>query len=237
METTCHGRSEIPIGTRFHSVLNEYQDAITQLFSSSSYGVEFKGESLNKANHDRILACQQQLDFTLNQLEAHQRFQRLIQETSEGIRILESIIQESISTLSSTSFTLSGAVATGRTKLSSVHTSRDHAYPFSSIITYAKRIAPFTSAPANFDPSTPDPRVMPPYPTEPVMQAGLLYMNQDVKHDFCMVEEEMKEGKDGEGVEGHVEVGQGVVDAFGQSVQHDAQKPDVLDLDFGSDSD
>lgn len=179
--------SALPVGLQLSHLVNEFTTLSLSLFAALSSAAPLPTAAI----YDALAAVDAKLAALLPLVAEHQRRERRVQALVDSLRTQEQAWQDGAHTLHSAIAALAPVVASGkldRAAISASATDGEHLTP-TTILSYARLLAPFTSAPpsslyppdqklavGSIDPSGRGLPVgaIPPFPTEGAMRRGRL---------------------------------------------------------------
>ncbi|BGP26641.1 mediator complex, subunit Med4 [Rhodotorula toruloides] len=188
----------LPIGPQISHLLSEFANLSIQLFMifSTTSPSASAGSSASTAKiYESLGVVDEKLARLLVMYSEHQRRQQRVEALVSTLRTLDSTWHESASTLHSCVSTLDPIVASGDLDRRAISTAQSSSLTPSSLLSYARLLAPFTSAPPSslFPPElklkgvgATDPTgrslpmgAIPPFPTEAAMRRGRLQFGRE----------------------------------------------------------
>ncbi|GAA6064248.1 hypothetical protein JCM10212_006000 [Sporobolomyces blumeae] len=192
--------ASIPIGPQISHLLNEFTTLSLQLFtlfSASSTSLPQPLATLTAPIYASLAALDRKLARLVSLLEQHQARQRRINALIESLQTLDSTWYRSAETLHDCVERLEPILASGRADRRKIDVARAPALTSTAILSYARLLAPFTSAPPSslYPPNeklrgvgATDPTgrslpvgAIPPFPTEGVMRRGRLQFGRETQ--------------------------------------------------------
>ncbi|RKP24624.1 vitamin-D-receptor interacting mediator subunit 4-domain-containing protein [Syncephalis pseudoplumigaleata] len=125
-----------------------------------------------KAIIERIIALDAILQKEVDQIEEHQRWQQQILDTEMAIDGCDRAAERLVRTLHQAKMTLEDMVDEAEAQIAEAEARAP--LDVAQVLAYAKRLAPYTSAPPKFDPNQPAQAFEKPFPDEQMMRAGRL---------------------------------------------------------------
>ncbi|GAA5824033.1 hypothetical protein JCM11251_003387 [Rhodosporidiobolus azoricus] len=187
--------SSLPIGSQLTHLLSEFTDLSIKLFSLlSTASPSLASESTStRPIYTALAVVDEKLARLLVMYDEHQRKQRRIEALISSLRALDETWHASASTLHSCLGELAPVVESGALDREAIAAAKEAALTPSAVLSYARLLAPFTSAPpSSILPSqeereklksvgATDPTgrslpmgAIPPFPTEAAMRRGRL---------------------------------------------------------------
>ncbi|RKP06304.1 vitamin-D-receptor interacting mediator subunit 4-domain-containing protein [Thamnocephalis sphaerospora] len=155
--------------------IDEYASLSRQLFGT----LETLADDRRAGDHEdpralveRIVALDRVLQNEVDQIEEHQRWQQRILEVEATIEACDRAAERLVRTLHRAKMTLEDTVDAASQQIADADARAPLDYR--DVLAYAKRLAPYTSAPPRFDPANPSHAFEKPFPDEQMMRAGRL---------------------------------------------------------------
>lgn len=180
--------ASLPLGPQITHLLTQFTALSLTLFQLLSTSTP-SASSQTSAIYDQLAALDRKLAGVLGMMEKHQRRQRRIDQLASEVRAAESQWQKGAHSLHSALASLAPIVSSGALDRASISAAASPPLDTSTMLSYARLLAPFTSAPPSslFPPeqkegmiaSDPSGRTLPqgaipPFPTEGAMRRGRL---------------------------------------------------------------
>lgn len=188
----------LPIGPQISHLLSEFTTLSIQLFtilSTTSPSASAGSKASTAEIYESLGAVDEKLARLLVMYADHQRRQQRVEALISTLRTLDSTWHESASTLHSCVSSLDPIVASGALDRTAISNAQAASLTPSQILSYARLLAPFTSAPPSslFPPEVKlkgvgatDPTgrslpmgAIPPFPTEAAMRRGRLQFGRE----------------------------------------------------------
>ncbi|KAI8970439.1 vitamin-D-receptor interacting mediator subunit 4-domain-containing protein [Mycotypha africana] len=161
--------------------ITEFSDYIRKYFLALSAVAE-NNIAVDKVNSPEEIAKQmalvdKKLQLAVEEIENHQIRQRQIIDVQEEIQQHNLALLNLIQNLGSVREDLDKSLAKAKIELKAIKYANESQVQFTDVLSYASKLAKYTSAPPNFDLAARDVRVdfEKPYPDEERMRRGLLY--------------------------------------------------------------
>ncbi|BGO93850.1 hypothetical protein NBRC10512_004638 [Rhodotorula toruloides] len=206
----------LPIGPQISHLLSEFTTLSIQLFtilSTTSPSASAGSKASTAEIYESLGALDAKLARLLVMSAEHQRRQQRVEALISTLRTLDSTWHESASTLHSCVSSLDPIVASGALDRTAISTAQSASLTPSQILSYARLLAPFTSAPPSslFPPEiklkgvgATDPTgrslpmgAIPPFPTEAAMRRGRLQFGREGLMQGLGATEEVGARRDG----------------------------------------
>ncbi|GAA6006675.1 uncharacterized protein JCM10292_006026 [Rhodotorula paludigena] len=189
--------SSLPIGSQISHLLSEFTDLSIQLLTLLSSGSNplANTQAATAPLYDALARVDAQLARLLVMYAAHQERQRRIDALVASLRTLDSTWHRAAAQLQSCVAQLDPVVASGTLDRAAIARARDAHLTPAGLLSYARLLAPFTSAPPRslFPPEVKlrgvgatDPTgrtlpagAIPPFPTDAVMRRGRLQFGRE----------------------------------------------------------
>jgi len=185
----------LPIGPQISHLLSEFTSLSIQLFTILSSPSSASTTALTTPIYLSLSSLDQKLSSLLSLLAQHQQKQSRINSLVSSLRTLDESWHSSASTLHSCISSLDPIISSGALDRSSISLASNSTLTSESLLSYARLLAPFTSAPPSslYPPNeklrgigATDPTgrslpigAIPPFPTEGVMRRGRLQFGRD----------------------------------------------------------
>lgn len=174
----------LPLGPQLTHLLTHFTTLSLQLFSLLSTSTPAASAS-TAAIYEQLAALDRQLAGVLSMLAVHQRRQRRVEALVAQVKAIESDWTRGTSALHTALHSLTPIIKSGALDRASLTQAFSSPLPVSQILSYARLLAPFTSAPPSSllppesGPMDPSGRslpmgAVPPFPTEVAMRRGRL---------------------------------------------------------------
>ncbi|KAJ1558651.1 hypothetical protein HK096_008180 [Nowakowskiella sp. JEL0078] len=230
------------LGTRLKSILSQYKTLTERLLDSyhllallhSTSPTQISLLNLNVEElsglPERIIldlvSLDSELNILLNDLEYHQHLQNKIVNTQHEIFATNSEIIRLVECLKSSEFSLNQLLLVAGEQVKTMRKANDGAVDHKRLVSYAQRIARYTSAPHNWAPGQNVP-VFPPIPQDMHMKTSLLFQADRAKAEIDALNDEELEKND-----------ENEMDIFGEAYMATSQNienediSELLDLDI-----
>ncbi|KAI9495789.1 vitamin-D-receptor interacting mediator subunit 4-domain-containing protein [Zychaea mexicana] len=158
------------------NLLTEYSELTRKFFQSLTAIAENSTASDPDLLVKRIIEVDNRLQSALEQIEKHQARQRRITKVQDEIQWHQQALLDLVKQLNTAREGLEGDLTEASRELKAIRYAEQSNVDFKDILSYASKLAKYTSAPPGFDVSSTDVKVFEkPYPDEERMRRGLIY--------------------------------------------------------------